>query len=192
MKKTLIAAMFALMGLAAASASADTITFDDMGNAPVANGYHGLNWNNFYVTTGSNSGYANGTISAPHVSYNAFANAASFSSATPFTLNDAYFTGAWNDGLSIHVVGTAGSTTFTKDFTVNTSGATDVTFNWTNLTSVNFTSSGGVHHNGLAGSGTHFAMDNLTINAPVPEPETYGMLLVGLGLVGFAARRRKA
>jgi hypothetical protein len=27
--------------------------------------------------------------------------------------------------------------------------------------------------------------------APVPEPETYGMLLAGLGLVGVAARRRK-
>jgi hypothetical protein len=27
--------------------------------------------------------------------------------------------------------------------------------------------------------------------APVPEPETYAMLLAGLGLVGFIARRRK-
>lgn len=27
---------------------------------------------------------------------------------------------------------------------------------------------------------------------PVPEPETYGMMLAGLGLVGFLARRRKA
>lgn len=27
---------------------------------------------------------------------------------------------------------------------------------------------------------------------PVPEPETYAMLLAGLGLVGFMARRRKA
>ena len=27
---------------------------------------------------------------------------------------------------------------------------------------------------------------------PVPEPETYAMLLAGLGLVGFAIRRRKA
>jgi hypothetical protein len=25
----------------------------------------------------------------------------------------------------------------------------------------------------------------------VPEPETYAMLLAGLGLVGFAARRKK-
>lgn len=30
-----------------------------------------------------------------------------------------------------------------------------------------------------------------TIAAPVPEPETYAMLLTGLGLMGFAARRRK-
>ena len=27
--------------------------------------------------------------------------------------------------------------------------------------------------------------------APVPEPETYGMMLAGLGVVGFMARRRK-
>ncbi len=27
---------------------------------------------------------------------------------------------------------------------------------------------------------------------PVPEPETWAMLLAGLGLVGFAAQRRKA
>lgn len=27
---------------------------------------------------------------------------------------------------------------------------------------------------------------------PVPEPETYGMLLAGLGLVGFMARRKRA
>ena len=36
-------------------------------------------------------------------------------------------------------------------------------------------------------------LNNLTISAmPVPEPESYAMLLAGLGLVGFAARRRKA
>lgn len=29
------------------------------------------------------------------------------------------------------------------------------------------------------------------INSPIPEPETYAMLLAGLGLVGFAVRRRK-
>ena len=30
------------------------------------------------------------------------------------------------------------------------------------------------------------------ITAAVPEPETYAMMLAGLGLLGVAARRRKA
>lgn len=29
------------------------------------------------------------------------------------------------------------------------------------------------------------------VTAPIPEPETYAMLLAGLGLLGFAAQRRK-
>ncbi|HEX5345046.1 MAG TPA: FxDxF family PEP-CTERM protein [Duganella sp.] len=32
---------------------------------------------------------------------------------------------------------------------------------------------------------------DLSISA-VPEPETYGMLLAGLGLIGVAARRRRS
>lgn len=29
------------------------------------------------------------------------------------------------------------------------------------------------------------------VNSTIPEPETYGMLITGLGLIGFMARRRK-
>ena len=36
------------------------------------------------------------------------------------------------------------------------------------------------------------SLDNVSLTTAVPEPETYAMLLAGLGLVGFAARRRKA
>jgi hypothetical protein len=42
---------------------------------------------------------------------------------------------------------------------------------------------------GYAFSGNH--QDQLYIT-PIPEPETYAMLLAGLGLMGFVARRRKA
>ncbi|MHA4870603.1 FxDxF family PEP-CTERM protein [Duganella sp. PWIR1] len=35
-----------------------------------------------------------------------------------------------------------------------------------------------------------YVVDNLNVTA-VPEPETYAMMLAGLGLVGLAARRRK-
>jgi hypothetical protein len=31
----------------------------------------------------------------------------------------------------------------------------------------------------------------VTLAAPVPEPETYGMMLAGLGVLGYLARRRK-
>lgn len=37
-------------------------------------------------------------------------------------------------------------------------------------------------------SGEIFELD---VTAPIPEPETYAMMLAGLGFVGFAARRRK-
>ena len=40
-----------------------------------------------------------------------------------------------------------------------------------------------------ASGGSYSGNLNLTLT-PVPEPETYGMLLVGLGLLGFTARRK--
>ena len=41
--------------------------------------------------------------------------------------------------------------------------------------------------------GNYLGAQNGAVNlaAAVPEPETYAMLLAGLGLVGFAVRRRK-
>ncbi|MDO9310599.1 MAG: FxDxF family PEP-CTERM protein [Nitrosomonas sp.] len=39
-------------------------------------------------------------------------------------------------------------------------------------------------------NGSSVYADNFTITA-IPEPETYAMLLAGLGLLGFTARRRK-
>lgn len=50
---------------------------------------------------------------------------------------------------------------------------------------------------GNTNAGTdYFAFDQMTIGSleqitPVPEPETYAMLLAGLGLLGFMASRRK-
>jgi hypothetical protein len=41
-------------------------------------------------------------------------------------------------------------------------------------------------------SNTAASFGGAVMLAPVPEPETYGMMLGGLGLLGFLARRRKA
>lgn len=44
-----------------------------------------------------------------------------------------------------------------------------------------------------ASNGATIVMDNLSLTtAPVPEPETYAMLLAGLAAIGAAVRRRKA
>jgi hypothetical protein len=58
---------------------------------------------------------------------------------------------------------------------------------------------GGIDHivftdNAFNFAGTNARFDNFVLDqvaAPIPEPETYAMLLAGLGLLGFEARRRK-
>lgn len=69
------------------------------------------------------------------------------------------------------------------------SGAIDV---WT-LTSDNLAAGDYyVQVSGTLVSQTSGSFGGAVMLAPVPEPETYGMMLAGLGLVGFMARRRKA
>jgi PEP-CTERM motif len=41
------------------------------------------------------------------------------------------------------------------------------------------------------GGNPEFSIDNVAVTAAVPEPETYALLLAGLGAVGFVARRRR-
>lgn len=54
----------------------------------------------------------------------------------------------------------------------------------TGLTQLTFTSAA----SGYSGA----VIDNVSVTAAVPEPETYAMLLAGLGMVGFIARRKAA
>ena len=73
--------------------------------------------------------------------------------------------------------------------TMDQTGAIDV---WTLTTDNMATGSYYIQVSGSLVSDTSGSFGGSVMLAPVPEPETYGMLLGGLGLLGFMARRRKA
>jgi len=178
------------------SAEATVLTFDET-TGGVANGYGGLNWGNFYAYDGSSeqvgSGYYNGRASGNNIVFNAYSNPASTSVVSPasFTFNGAFFTAAWNDGLTINVQGFKDSVElYSSSIIVNTFAASYFSFNFAGIDSLVFSSSGGIKHAGLGGDGTHFAMDNFTFNEAIPEP--YMPVLLGLGFTALRLTRRKS
>jgi choice-of-anchor C domain-containing protein len=78
-----------------------------------------------------------------------------------------------NGGSATEYLGSSTITPYTMNFTATS-----------NATVLKFESAA----SGYSGA----VIDNVSVLAAVPEPETYGMLLAGLGLIGFMARRRKA
>jgi VCBS repeat-containing protein len=154
-----------------AAVPATTLTFDNLPSAvegPVPNGYGGLDWSNFDYLDGSTeapvSGYSHGTVSAPNVAFNAFAEPSSVS-GTSFNFIGADLTGAWNNGLSITVDGYDHNVLVDQEtVVVNTNSPTWYEFDFNGITDLVFSSSGGVSA-GYDGSGTHFAMDNFTYSA---------------------------
>lgn len=201
MNRQLFLIAAALFTVASTSHATTLITFDEISNNSnnsVPDNYQGFEWQNFdYVnpfssTSGfESSGARNGIVSLSHLAVNHGALPAQFQSATPFTLNSAYFGAAFNDGLQVTVEGISdGLIVDTKSFAVNSTGRTLETFNWQNIDTVLISASGGTRNPLYGSSAPIFTMDNL-ITSNVPEPETYAMLLAGLGLLGAITRRRQ-
>lgn len=93
--------------------------------------------------------------------------------------------GSFSAGHTMVLTAIAGATTRTVEL-----------YNTTTTTFLGFISSDPLatvtlHGDGLPGPAYWPTANDVTLGvAAVPEPESYGMLLAGLGLVGFAIRRR--
>ncbi len=195
MKKALLLGV-ALTTLAAGQSQAKTITFDDLNGSggAVPSGYNGLQWNNFYFLNGTaqaNSGYQAAVVSPNNIALNGGGNSASISDGS-FDLFSAYLTGVWRDGLQIEVIGSRGGSVvpgYDNTYTVSSTASTLINFNYFDVDSVEFISSGGVKNPLYSGDGIQFAMDNVVI----PEPTTALLLLAfGAGTLVMLRKKRAA
>lgn len=197
-----LAALFCIG--AAAQGFANTIGFDDLngdGNHTIQNGYAGFNWSNVWVYDATNdpahlspSGYDHSVISPDNVAFNGYGNSATVSSGSTFDLDSAYLTAVWRDGLQVEVIGSLlGATLYDHVYTLSATSATLINFNYFGIDNVEFSIfSGGTHHDGYnAFDGTHFAIDNLTVNAKQHVPESNPWGVAGLSMFALIFVRHK-
>jgi hypothetical protein len=138
----------------------------------------------------------NGATFADHFTFSVTGTTSSNFDAIVSSISRSADTGLDFTGLSLYRVGggtgtgtggTAGDTLVSTGTSMH-SGAIDV---WS-LSSSNLAA--GDYYVLVSGnivSDTSAAFGGAVMLAPVPEPETYGMMLAGLGVLGFLARRRK-
>jgi hypothetical protein len=184
------------------SATATTITFDDLSDnglgTPIANGYQGFDWTNWFVlntpafTLGSGpNGFAAGTVSPPNVAFNGAGDDAIFSDNT-FTFSSVSLTAAWRNGLRVTITGKLfGATIDMVTLFLSAINPTLEILNWTGIDEVDLSATGGVQDPTYSGDGTQVAMDNLTITTSIPtrEPSALAILAGALGGLAFARQR---
>jgi hypothetical protein len=197
MKKSLIAGIvFATATFGSSAVMAQTTPAPVVGNTPqVLDLTDGSGF--FGDTFAMNN---NGATFADHFTFSVTGTTSSNFDAIISSISRTADTGLDISGLSLYRVGggtgtgtggTAGDTLVSSGTSMS-SGQMDVwTLSSDNLEAGNYY----VMVSGNLVSDTSASFGGavmLAPTAPVPEPETYGMMLAGLGVVGFLARRRKA
>ncbi len=155
--------------------------------------YGGLNWSDAFSVLKSSTlpktGYDYGGL-GKWVGFTANADPVWFGTdpGRHFNFYGAYLASAWQPSETITVTGFLnGVAKYTSLVTITNNAdalPTLYQFNWKNVDKIAFTPPGGVNK--------HIVFDNIqfsNLSAPVPEPETYA--LMGLGVVALALRLRR-
>ena len=147
----------------------------------------------------STSANASGSITATSegFTFQGFSNSSSFDDYLAFTIGSSDIIGSLS-GTVAKVLGN--QITFTQFDIVNAAhtvlidGSTFGSGGKISFGSLDGSVPGSSYFLHIAGTNVGNATYNgtLSITSAVPEPETYGMMLAGLGLMGFVARRRKS
>ena len=77
---------------------------------------------------------------------------------------------------------------FSTAVLVNTAGPLVLTADWAGIDTLTFVSSGGEGHP-FGVNATHFAIDNLNLESPTPEPSAWLLAVLGFGALGARLRR---
>ena len=183
--------LFATCVLLSSAAKADVLTFDDLvGTGSVPTNYGGLQFSNWSFSSvidpayPTHSGLTNvfTDVGSPSITN----GNATIHAATPFVLDGAWFSGFSGvtfqlslSGALVHVSSTLPDATLPTGY-----GPAFLSSGYSGLIDTIVVS-------GVQG---FYAMDDLTFHrvAAVPEPETYALLLAGIGLMARVLRSRRS
>lgn len=185
-----------LLSFFASFSFAGVINFDDLSGDPteqIAAGYEGFNWDLIASIEGASvpvSGFEAGVVSGANAAYNMYAldSVISLAGDESFDFTGAFFTVAWYgiahelsfegwlDGVLIYTIDDA--------FAIASDAPTWIQLNWVGIDQLNI-------YSNYAGW-DHWVMDDFTatINS-ASVPESSGLILMLMGLIGVSLLRRR-
>jgi hypothetical protein len=185
--------IFSIAGLAQAAPT--IITFDDLTTNTgvgsiegIPDGYQNLNWYNLYVAASDaypGSNFPAGVVSGNYAAIDGYGTTPSTITGTPFLLDSAALTSAWDTSDTVEVQGyLAGNPVFDTTLPISsTASLTDFSaIDPTPIDTLNVIVTGDPVND-------NFVLDDLTITS-VPEPA--GVAIGVLSLAGLLSHRRRA